>query len=78
MIAKNFMVFCQNFIFTYFFVLGLEICSAKQRSYVGAMMSASWAVGYMFMPAITYFIRPWRYMQIALTLPVLFHIPNYW
>ena len=50
-------------------ILALEICSPRQRSFVGSYSGIPWAVGYMVVPAIAYLVQPWRWMQVALTVP---------
>ncbi|XP_069960389.1 solute carrier family 22 member 3 [Cherax quadricarinatus] len=55
-------------------ILSLEISSPKQRTYVGAFMSAPWALGYMILPGIAYLIRPWQWLQTAFTFPTFLFI----
>ena len=56
----------------------MEICLPPQRSMVGNFYPIPWALGIMLTPLIAYFIRPWRWLQVALTIPSLILLLNYW
>ena len=38
----------------------------------------AWTFGFIYVSGIAYLVRPWRYLQAALTAPALFFIPHYW
>ncbi|XP_010899171.1 solute carrier family 22 member 5 isoform X2 [Esox lucius] len=61
------------------FVLGTEILSPSIRiiySTLGVCMF--YTIGYMALPGVAFFIRDWRMLLLALTLPGLFYIPFWW
>ncbi|XP_028838382.1 solute carrier family 22 member 5-like [Denticeps clupeoides] len=61
------------------FVLGTEILSPSVRvlfSTVG--VNIFFSLGYMVLPLMAYFIRSWRMLLLALTLPGFFYIPLWW
>ncbi|XP_007668009.1 solute carrier family 22 member 5-like isoform X2 [Ornithorhynchus anatinus] len=61
------------------FVLGTEILGKEVRiiySTIGVCIF--YAVGYMLLPLFAYFIRHWRMLLLALTVPGLFYIPLWW
>lgn len=60
------------------FVILIEICSPSQRSSVASLFALPWAFSYMTIPAIAYYIRPWRWLQFAYTLPVILLISYFW
>ncbi|XP_064108852.1 organic cation transporter protein-like isoform X2 [Macrobrachium nipponense] len=60
------------------FVQVMELSSQSQRSLMGTLFVMPWAFGYMLTPFIAYFIRPWRWLQAAYTLPILLLLPYFW
>ncbi|XP_063840969.1 organic cation transporter protein-like isoform X2 [Scylla paramamosain] len=53
------------------FLIMMEMCTPSSRSTFGSLFSMAWAVACMMLPGIAYLIKPWRYLQAALTLPNL-------
>ncbi|XP_076032892.1 solute carrier family 22 member 7-like [Oratosquilla oratoria] len=72
------MIFSIFSCYTSTFVLALELCTISQRSYVGNLFALPWAIGYMILPVICYYVRSWRNLQLALTAPVLVLVFYYW
>ncbi|KAG7215896.1 hypothetical protein INR49_002532 [Caranx melampygus] len=61
------------------FVLGAEILSPRVRtifSTVGVCMF--FALGYMLLPALAFFIRDWRTLAMSLSLPCFLCLPFWW
>ncbi|XP_066502608.1 organic cation/carnitine transporter 2 [Hoplias malabaricus] len=86
--SPSWVVFCSLFIivgmgqisnYVAAFVLGMEILSRPVRivfSTVGVCIFFS--IGYMILPLVAYFIRDWRMLLLALTLPGFLYIPLWW
>uniref|UniRef100_A0A8D0DWQ6 Solute carrier family 22 member 5 n=1 Tax=Salvator merianae TaxID=96440 RepID=A0A8D0DWQ6_SALMN len=61
------------------FVLGTEILGKSIRIiYCTLGVCLFYAFGYMLLPLCAYFIRDWRMLLLALTLPGLLYIPLWW
>ncbi|XP_059568833.1 organic cation/carnitine transporter 2 [Alligator mississippiensis] len=61
------------------FVLGTEILGKSVRIiYCTLGVCIFYAFGYMLLPLFAYFIRDWRTLLLALTLPGLLCIPLWW
>ncbi|XP_062976772.1 organic cation/carnitine transporter 2-like [Elgaria multicarinata webbii] len=61
------------------FVLGTEILGKSVRIiYCTLGVCIFYAFGYMLLPLCAYFIRGWRMLLVALTLPGLLYIPLWW
>ena len=51
--------------------IGAEFVGPSKRGIVGILYGMSYAVGVTLLSGPAYFIRHWRYLQIALTAPVI-------
>ncbi|XP_038269163.1 solute carrier family 22 member 5-like [Dermochelys coriacea] len=61
------------------FVLGTEILGKTVRVIFCTLgVCIFYAIGYMLLPLFAYFIRDWRTLLLALTLPGLLCIPLWW
>ncbi|XP_052053253.1 solute carrier family 22 member 4 isoform X1 [Apodemus sylvaticus] len=61
------------------FILGTEILSKSVRIIFSTLgVCTFFAIGYMVLPLFAYFIRDWRMLLLALTLPGLFCVPLWW
>ncbi|XP_068014154.1 organic cation/carnitine transporter 2-like isoform X2 [Melanerpes formicivorus] len=61
------------------FVLGTEILGKSIRVQFSTLgVCIFYAFGYMLLPLFAYFIRDWRMLLLALTLPGLLFIPLWW
>ncbi|XP_045137877.1 organic cation transporter protein-like isoform X1 [Portunus trituberculatus] len=58
-----------------FFVYALEVCEAKHRGTMGILMGLPWALGTMVFGVVAYFIRSWRWLQLAVSLPNVLLFP---
>lgn len=52
-----------------------NIC-VKHRSWMSIAFAASYPVGMLILSTLAYFIEPWRYLQLALTIPAFFLVIN--
>ncbi|KAL7390181.1 hypothetical protein ABVT39_016507 [Epinephelus coioides] len=60
-------------------VLGAEILTGHVRVLYSSMGSSlGFAIGYMLLPLFAYFLRDWRSLLLALSLPGLVYIPLWW
>uniref|UniRef100_A0A8C5QCC4 Major facilitator superfamily (MFS) profile domain-containing protein n=1 Tax=Leptobrachium leishanense TaxID=445787 RepID=A0A8C5QCC4_9ANUR len=61
------------------FILGSEILGKSARIIFSTLGTCVFfAIGYMLLPLFAYFIRDWRTLLLALTVPGLFCIPLWW
>ncbi|KAM9313501.1 organic cation/carnitine transporter 2-like [Gastrophryne carolinensis] len=61
------------------FILGAEILGKSVRIIFSTLgVCIFYAVGYMLLPLIAFFIRDWRMLLLALSIPGLFCIPLWW
>ncbi|KAM9130655.1 organic cation/carnitine transporter 2-like [Pangshura tecta] len=61
------------------FVLGTEILGKTVRIIFCTLgVCIFYAIGYMLLPLFAYFIRDWRMLLLALTLPGLLCVPLWW
>ncbi|XP_072172064.1 organic cation transporter protein-like [Diadema setosum] len=56
------------------FVIGTEFVGPSKRGAVGMAFAVPFALGYMLLAAIAYFIRSWRTLQLAVNIPTVFII----
>ncbi|XP_056910897.1 organic cation/carnitine transporter 2-like isoform X2 [Takifugu flavidus] len=61
------------------FVLGTEVLSGRVRVLFSSLgVCLSFTVGYMLLPLFAYFIRDWKYLLVAISLPGLMELPLWW
>nr|XP_048293633.1 solute carrier family 22 member 4 isoform X4 [Myodes glareolus]XP_048293634.1 solute carrier family 22 member 4 isoform X4 [Myodes glareolus]XP_048293635.1 solute carrier family 22 member 4 isoform X4 [Myodes glareolus]XP_048293636.1 solute carrier family 22 member 4 isoform X4 [Myodes glareolus] len=61
------------------FILGTEILSKSVRIIFSTLgVCTFFAIGYMVLPLFAYFIRDWRMLLLALTLPGVLCVPLWW
>ena len=60
------------------FVIVLEIVGSRFRGDLGIGIEFGWAIGYCSLPLIAYYIRDFRTLQLALTLPEVIFIFLCW
>ncbi|KAM6969806.1 organic cation/carnitine transporter 2-like [Aplochiton taeniatus] len=61
------------------FVLGTELLSPSVRIIYSTLgVCLFFALGYMMLPVMAYYIRDWRMLLLALTLPSIIYTPFWW
>ncbi|XP_067884882.1 organic cation/carnitine transporter 2-like [Heterodontus francisci] len=61
------------------FVLGTELLGKSERiAYTALGVCIFYAFGYMLLPLCAYYIRDWRMLLLALTLPEILYVPLWW
>jgi len=60
------------------FVLMIEMTPIKMRTTAAGMFEVFWAVGTIWMASLSWMIKSWRYIQLALSLPSLLTIIYLW
>uniref|UniRef100_A0A8C4S7S6 Solute carrier family 22 member 4 n=1 Tax=Erpetoichthys calabaricus TaxID=27687 RepID=A0A8C4S7S6_ERPCA len=61
------------------FVLGTEILSPSARIIYSTLgVCLFFAIGYMILPGLAFFLRSWRMLLLALSMPGLLYIPLWW
>eukprot|EP00058_Branchiostoma_floridae_P007179 XP_002592667.1 hypothetical protein BRAFLDRAFT_118384 [Branchiostoma floridae] len=77
--AIRFIISASNTVSTLaLYVMAQELVSADKRSMVGMVIWIPYALAYVLLPGIAYFVRTWMWLQIAITMPFLFFISFWW
>lgn len=70
-LLRFFMSVSITFASTCCFVLSMEVFGTQYRAIAGGLYWLFWAVGFSILPGISYFIRDFQKLQIALAAPML-------
>ena len=57
---------------------GVEITGPARRELSGMIIEFFWSIGMIVIVPIAYFIRNWRHLQLAVSLPGLVFAVYYW
>ncbi|KAI4814498.1 hypothetical protein KUCAC02_003690, partial [Chaenocephalus aceratus] len=61
------------------FVLGTEILTGDVRVIFSSMgVCLGYAIGYMILPLVAFFLRDWKSLLLAISLPGVLYIPLWW
>lgn len=61
-----------------YYVLVVELSGKSFRPYVIGLSEVAFVLGYFTLPIIAYFVREWRYLQLATSVPWLLTLSFYW
>lgn len=56
----------------------MEIIGVKWRELIGVLYQLPFNLGHLFLPLFSYFIRSWRTLQLALSIPTALLLSYYW
>lgn len=63
----------------YYVFLGAEVLTGNTRVVFTTMgVCLCFAFGYMVLPLFAYFLRNWRFLMLAISLPGLVFLPLWW
>lgn len=65
-------------VFLVAYVIAMEMVGPSYRLFAGVACQLFFSTGFMLTAAFAYFIREWRWLQIALTLPGLLFMCYHW
>lgn len=77
-ICRVFIGFWTPGVFLSAYVIGMEFVGPSKRVFAGIVTQYFFALGYLLIAVIAYFIREWRYLQITLSLPTLLIFSYHW
>ncbi|XP_019877801.1 organic cation transporter protein-like isoform X2 [Aethina tumida] len=60
------------------FVLVMELIGTEWRTVLGIIYQIPFNLGHLTLPLFSYFLRDWRYFQVAISAPSIFLIIYYW
>nr|KAG5705621.1 hypothetical protein BaRGS_034819 [Batillaria attramentaria] len=60
------------------FTLSTELVGPRYRVEAGFVIQCFYSVGYMSLAGIAYFVRNWRYLEVAITAPALLFVIYWW
>lgn len=76
LVCRFLMAFSGTIVYQTSYILAVEACTMKQRGVVGILFSVPFALGYMMLPGVAYYIREWRHLHLVISLPVIILIAN--
>ena len=56
----------------------MEIIGGNWKTYLGIGMMFNWATGYCLLPLLACLVPNWKYLQLALTLPLPIFVIIFW
>ncbi|XP_073978691.1 organic cation transporter protein-like isoform X2 [Rhodnius prolixus] len=65
-------------VFLVAYVIAMELVGPKRRMFAGVAFQLFFTAGFLVTAGAAYFIRDWRFLQIALTLPGIIFFTYWW
>ncbi|XP_068085603.1 organic cation transporter protein isoform X2 [Anabrus simplex] len=65
-------------VFLVAYVLAMEMVGPSKRLFAGVVVQMFFTLGYIFTAVLAYFIKDWRILQVALTLPGTVFLIYWW
>ena len=59
-------------------VTGMEVVGPSKRAWAGILIEFFWCAGEFLLLLLAYFIRNWRHLEIALSIPSIFLLAYWW
>ena len=59
-------------------VTGMEVVGPSKRAWAGILIEFFWCLGEFLLLLLAYFIRDWRHLEIALSVPSIFLLAYWW
>ncbi|XP_076342916.1 solute carrier family 22 member 4-like isoform X2 [Tachypleus tridentatus] len=56
----------------------MKIIDQSQRSTLGIAFQMGWAVGFLTLSVLAWFIRDWTYLQLSISVPLLALAGHWW
>ena len=56
----------------------IEVTTGKWRNWIGGMFFVPYAFAYMSVSGFAYLLRDWRWMHLAMSVPLLASVLFYW
>nr|XP_053628567.1 beta-alanine transporter-like [Cherax quadricarinatus] len=76
LLCRFLIAFSSTIVYQASYILAVESCTRRQRGVVGILFSVPSALGFMLLPCIAYYVREWRALHLAVSVPVIVLIAN--
>ena len=60
------------------FVAAMEVVGPSRRMFTGMGVYFFWCLGQLYLCFLAYFIRNWRYLEIAVSVPGIILLALWW
>ncbi|CAL8086657.1 unnamed protein product [Orchesella dallaii] len=77
-IARFLIGMANSGVFLVAFVIAMELVGKDKRMVAGMGMQYFFTIGYVVIGVLAYFLREWRQLQLALSLPGILFLSYYW
>ncbi|CAL4081191.1 unnamed protein product, partial [Meganyctiphanes norvegica] len=77
-VLRFFVAFFGSGLFLPCFVLLMEVVGPEARTFMGMNYQSFFSVGFMLLPLIAYYVREWRNLQLAISIPSVSMLAYYW